>query len=103
MSGGQAQRLALARAFLKDAPLIILDEPTSHLDADTEALVQQAIAELSADKTLITIAHRLQTIEEADKIVVLDNGRIVDVGRHDDLANRCSVYASLLKSREILL
>lgn len=101
-SGGQAQRLAIARAFLKDAPLIFLDEPTSFLDTETEALVHRSITALSKGKTLITIAHRLYTIEHADKIVVMQNGRIVDVGQHADLSARSRTYARLLQSGEIV-
>jgi len=102
LSGGQAQRLAIARAFLKDVLLIILDEPTSYLDAETEALVQESISDLSNEKTQITIAHRLHTVENADKIVVLDKGRIVDIGRHGELIKRCVLYSNLLNSKEIV-
>ncbi|MBN1561525.1 thiol reductant ABC exporter subunit CydD [candidate division KSB1 bacterium] len=100
LSGGQAQRLALARAFLKDAALIILDEPTAHLDDESERHICDSVAELTADKTVITIAHRLQTVEGADRIVVLNEGSIVDIGRHAELAERCSLYATLLHSME---
>jgi len=101
LSGGQLQRLALARAFLKDAPLLILDEPTSHLDARTEALLQNSIKELSAGRTVIAIAHRLHTVQSADKIIVLDNGKIVAGGRHDELLRRSDVYKRLIEAQEI--
>jgi len=97
LSGGQRQRLAIARALLKNAPILILDEATSALDTEAELLVQDALATLMLNRTSFVIAHRLSTIMRADAIVVLERGRIVEVGRHDDLLNREGVYASLYK------
>ena len=88
LSGGQKQRLAIARAFLKDAPILILDEPTSALDAESEELVKQALKRLLEGRTALIIAHRLSTIEHADVVVVLDDGRIVEQGRHEELLKR---------------
>ena len=85
LSGGQKQRVAIARAFLKNAPIIILDEATSALDNKAEAIVQKAIDNLMIDKTVFVIAHRLSTIQNADKIIVINNGEIVEEGRHEDL------------------
>ena len=85
LSGGQRQRVAIARAFLKDAPVLILDEATSHLDAVNELAVRQSLDQLQSDRTTIVIAHRLSTIRDADQIVVLDEGRVVETGTHDDL------------------
>jgi len=85
LSGGQKQRLAIARAFLKDAPIIILDEPTSALDAESEELIKQALNRLLEGRTALIIAHRLSTIEHADTVIVLDQGRIVEHGRHAQL------------------
>ena len=97
LSGGQRQRVAIARALLKNAPILILDEATSALDTEAELLVQDALATLMLNRTSFVIAHRLSTIMRADAIVVLERGRIVEVGRHDDLLKREGVYAALYK------
>jgi subfamily B ATP-binding cassette protein MsbA len=97
LSGGQRQRVAIARALLKNAPILILDEATSALDTEAELLVQDALATLMLNRTSFVIAHRLSTIMRADAIVVLERGRVVEVGRHDDLLNREGVYAALYK------
>ena len=97
LSGGQRQRIALARAFLKDAPILILDEATSALDNESERHIQQAIENLSVNRTMIVIAHRLSTIENADVIVVMDKGKIVEQGSHQELLNNQKHYAKLYK------
>ena len=93
LSGGQRQRIALARAFLKDAPILLLDEATSALDAENEAHIQQTIATLMKDRTTLVIAHRLSTVKEADVIFVMEEGRVVETGRHDELLAGGGVYA----------
>ncbi len=98
LSGGQKQRLAIARAFLKDAPILILDEATSALDNDSERQVQAALETLTKDRTTLIIAHRLSTIEHADIIVVMQQGRVAEVGRHAELLARNGVYAGLYRS-----
>jgi ATP-binding cassette subfamily B protein len=99
LSGGEKQRVAIARALLKGAPILILDEPTSNLDATSEFLVQEALVELLRDRTSLIIAHRLSTILSSDRIVVLDEGRVVDVGRHEELLERGGRYGELFRQQ----
>lgn len=95
LSGGERQRVAIARAMMKNAPIVILDEATSYADPENEAILQESIGRLTRGKTLIVIAHRLSTITEADQIAVVDDGRIVAVGKHAELLQRCPLYAQM--------
>ena len=95
LSGGQRQRVAIARAFLKDAPVLILDEATSHLDAANEQAVRKALEGLMADRTTVVIAHRLSTVRNADIIVVLSEGQVMETGTHDELLAKGGLYAQL--------
>jgi subfamily B ATP-binding cassette protein MsbA len=99
LSGGQRQRIAIARAFLKDAPILILDEATSALDNESERQVQAALQGLMRARTTLVIAHRLSTIEQADLIVVMDQGRVIESGRHADLVARGGLYARLYQAQ----
>ena len=95
LSGGQRQRIAIARALLKNAPILILDEATSALDTESERIIQAALEELMHNRTTLVIAHRLSTVEKANRIVVLDGGRLVECGTHGDLMSLAGQYASL--------
>jgi subfamily B ATP-binding cassette protein MsbA len=95
LSGGQRQRVAIARAILKDAPVLILDEATSALDTQSEQLVQQALERVRQGRTTLVIAHRLSTIENADRLMVIDKGRVVESGTHAELVDAGGTYAAL--------
>jgi ABC-type multidrug transport system fused ATPase/permease subunit len=96
LSGGEAQRLAIARAFLKDAPVLIMDEATSSLDPESERLIGSALERLMRDRTVLIVAHRLNTVYRADQIAVLEAGRVAEVGAHADLVQRGGPYARLV-------
>lgn len=100
LSGGEQQRISIARCILKDAPIVILDEATASVDADNESYIQQAISELCKGKTLLVIAHRLNTIRHADKILVISDGEIAEQGNHDELIQLDGIYKSFVTSRE---
>ncbi|HEY8002671.1 MAG TPA: ATP-binding cassette domain-containing protein, partial [Phenylobacterium sp.] len=101
LSGGQRQRVAIARAFLKDAPLLLLDEATSALDSESEAQIQAALARLMSGRTTVLIAHRLSTVRGADRIYVLDQGRVVETGAHASLMTRGGLYAKLARTQDL--
>ena len=95
LSGGERQRVSIARAMLKDAPVVILDEATAYTDPENEALVQRSVAKLVKGKTLIVIAHRLSTIVSCDQIVVINDGNVEDFGTHDELLDKCALYKEM--------
>jgi subfamily B ATP-binding cassette protein MsbA len=99
LSGGQKQRISIARAILKNSPIILLDEATSSLDAESEQVVQNAINNLTKNKTTLVIAHRLSTILNADQIFVMKNGSVIDSGKHLELLEKCDEYKSLYKKQ----
>ena len=101
LSGGEKQRISIARAILKDAPIIIFDEATANVDPENEDKLQKAMEELMRNKTIIMIAHRLKTVEHADQILVLDQGRIVQSGTHRELARRPGLYRDFLDARRM--
>ena len=100
LSGGEKQRLAIARLFLKDAPIIVMDEATAYADAENERKIQTAFARLSKNKTVFIIAHRIKTIEHADKILVLQDGRMIACDTHENLYQSCPLYQNMVKANE---
>jgi len=95
LSGGEQQRIALAKAILKDSPIVLLDEATAFADPENEVLIQKAFGELTKDRTVVMIAHRLTTVMRADKIIVLDEGRVVEQGTHGELAAAGGLYSRM--------
>ena len=100
LSGGEKQRIAIARAIMKDAPIIILDEATANVDPENEKELTEAVENLTKEKTIIMIAHRQKTVRHADQIVVIDKGKIVQKGKHDDLMKEEGIYKSFVQGRK---
>jgi len=101
LSGGEKQRISIARAIMKDAPIIILDEATANVDPESEQELTSAIEALTKEKTIIMIAHRLKTVRHADNILVIDGGKIVQSGTHDELMHQGGIYRRFVESREL--
>lgn len=101
LSGGQKQRVSIARIFLKNPPILILDEATSALDTETEQAVQKALERLSINRTTLVIAHRLATIKHADRIIVVQNGEIIEQGAHDNLLHQDGAYKNLILAQTV--
>lgn len=99
LSGGERQRISIARALLKDAPIVVLDEATASIDSENEQLIQQALTELTREKTVVVIAHRLATIEHADQILVVEDGTVVQRGTHEELLAQEGVYRRFVEAR----
>ena len=99
-SGGEKQRISIARMLLKDSPIVILDEATAALDGENEKLIQEALDELQRNKTVITIAHRLNTIQDMERIVVMDKGKVVATGTHGELMDNCPLYRNMTETQE---
>jgi ABC-type multidrug transport system fused ATPase/permease subunit len=102
LSGGQRQRLAIARAIIRDPKILILDEATSALDTESELLIQDAISKLRKDRTTFIVAHRLSTVRDADRIAVMENGRIVEIGSHNQLLEQSGRYKELVNTQNVL-
>ena len=100
LSGGEKQRISIARAIMKDSPIIILDEATANVDPENEAELTKAIEELTKEKTIIMIAHRLKTVEHADQIIVIDGGKIVQQGTHSELMQQDGIYRTFVEDRK---
>lgn len=100
LSGGEKQRISIARAIMKDSPIVILDEATANVDPENEAELTKAIEELTKEKTIIMIAHRLKTVEHVDQIIVIDGGRIVQQGRHTELIQQEGIYRTFVEDRK---
>ena len=99
LSGGERQRISIARAFLKDAPVILLDEATASLDVDNETMIQESLSQLIKNKTVMIIAHRMRTVADADKIVVLKNGKVAESGKPSELMAKSGIYACMVNTQ----